>query len=254
MKKILNVIILLLSALIITGCTAEYKITVGKNINEDLTIKADTKDEYETLIKNQNDYPINKYYNDKNLEAYVMGYQNKVSYYDFEPNDSNLTLNYKSNFSLSKAKTSNIVNKCFENYEIIESKDELYISAGEEFQCLKNGLDVAKIILITDYEIIYSNADSKSSNELTWYINSNNYKNKSLKVNLYKKVVDDSKNNNKKPTTNPSDNKDDNIKEPENNKKETNYPMILAYILLGILVLIGITLILFQKKSNNNRI
>ena len=68
--------------------------------------------------------------------------------------------------------------------------------------------------MITDYEIIYSNADSKSSNELTWYINSNNYKNKSLKVNLYKKVTDDSKNNNKKPTTNPSDNKDDNIKEP----------------------------------------
>ena len=33
MKKILNVIILLLSALIITGCTAEYKITVGKNIS-----------------------------------------------------------------------------------------------------------------------------------------------------------------------------------------------------------------------------
>ena len=85
-------------------------------------------------------------------------------------------------------------------------------------------------------------------------ISIHNYKNKSLKVNLYKKVTDDSKNNNKIPTTNPSDNNDDNIKEPENNKKETNYPMILAYILLGILVLIGITLILFQKKSNNNRI
>ncbi len=254
MKRLFKIVFVLLIVFIMTGCTAEFKINVGETISEELILKADTESEYKTFIENQKNYPINKYYNDKNVEAYVTGYQNNVSYYDFQSNDDDFSLNYKSTFSISKASTSNIVNKCFEKYELVESKDELYISA-ENFQCLKNGLNVAKVTLVTDYNILYSNADSQDSNELMWYINSSNYENKSLKVNLYKKVNDTSESNKTIDNENKdnSDNNDDDTNESDN-EKETNYTMILVYILLGTLVLIGVFLILFQKKSNNNRI
>lgn len=254
MKKNYKIILLLVFAFLLSGCTADFEITVGNDIQENLTIYSDSTSEFNKLLQTQHSYPINKYYNDQSIEAYVTGYQPNVSYYDFYENDKNNTLQYNSTFTIRKAPQSNIINKCFEEYEVRSSKDELYLSTNEGFQCFENGLKSVTVTLKTKYKVMYSNADTTNGNDQIWYIDSSNYNKKMLRVNLYTKTTNDSSSSTD--TKTPSNNTKDNQTNKGNNtitEENSNLLTIVIFCILGIILLIAIV-VLIQKKMNNDRL
>lgn len=254
MKKNYKIILLLVFAFLLSGCTADFEITVGNDIQEKLTIYSDSTSEFNKLLQTQHSYPINKYYNDQNIEAYVTGYQPNVSYYDFYENDKSNTLQYNSTFTIRKAPQSNIINECFEEYEVRSSKDELYLSTNEGFQCFKNGLKSVTVTLKTKYKVMYSNADTTNGNDQIWYIDSSNYSKKMLRVNLYTKTTSDS--SSPTDTKTPSSNTKDNQTNKGNNtitEENSNLLTIVIFCILGIILLIAIV-VLIQKKMNNDRL
>ena len=254
MKKNYKIILLLVFAFLLSGCTADFEITVGNDIQENLTIYSDSTSEFNKLLQTQHSYPINKYYNDQNIEAYVTGYQPNVSYYDFYENDKSNTLQYNSTFTIRKAPQSNIINECFEEYEVRSSKDELYLSTNEGFQCFKNGLKSVTVTLKTKYKVMYSNADTTNGNDQIWYIDSSNYSKKMLRVNLYTKTPSDSSSSTD--TKTPSNNTKDNQTNKGNNtitEENSNLLTIVIFCILGIILLIAIV-VLIQKKMNNDRL
>ena len=254
MKKNYKIILLLVFAFLLSGCTADFEITVGNDIQENLTIYADSTSEFNQILQSQHSYPINKYYNDQNIEAYVTGYQPNVSYYDFYENDKDNTFKYNSTFSIRKAPQSNIINKCFEEYEVRSSKDELYLSTNEGFQCFENGLKSVTVTLKTKYKVMYSNADTTNGNDQIWYIDSSNYNKKMLRVNLYTKTTNSS--SSPTDTKTPSNTTKDNQTNKGNNtiiEENSNLLTIVIFCILGIILLIAI-IVLIQKKMNNDRL
>lgn len=247
MKKKLMIAFILLNLIMLSGCTAEYKINIGNNIYEELNITADSAEEYKTLIDFQNGQPFNKYYNDNNIEPYVNGYQDNVDYYDFKSKENDLLVNYSTTFDTVNFEKSNIINKCFETFEIRETKSELYLATGGEFQCLKEGLSSVKVIINTNYEVLYSNADSKFNDGLVWYIDSNNYNNVSLKVNLYKKTADNNKTNNADNTK--DDNKDNQITKEEKEKDHNDTMIYLGIGVISFILVLSLVLIISKKKN-----
>ena len=256
MKKKYKIILLLIFTFLLSGCTADFEITVGNDIQENLTIYADSTSEYKEIYQSQHSYPVNKYYNDQNIEAYVTGYQTNVAYYDFYEDDKNNTFNYNSTFTIRKAPQSNIINKCFEEYEVKKSGDELYLSTNEGFQCFDNGLKSVTVTLKTKYKVMYSNADTTNGNDQIWYIDSSNYSKKMLRVNLYTKT---STTDSKSSTTDTTDTKKDTTKDNQTNKENNTTfedSNLLTIILFGMfaIVLLIVIIILIKKKMNNDRL
>lgn len=262
-------LILLLIPFLLCGCKANYTIEIDESsIKEETYIYSDDSDEYNNQIYRGsvlNDYfkalpsleqsafinttgedmssSDDKDNNDFGLGTYTIKYINKT-------NEKGSTFTYR--FSKDEYQNSYIPNMNATTFKCTNSNNEIKLNLKDMYAFTSYKLleEVKVLVKVSDYyEVTSHNAEIVNGNEYMWIVTRDNYINNDLRINLKVK-----ESNSDTQDTNSSDNDNDDDTSESDNEKETNYTMILVYILLGTLVLIGVFLILFQKKSNNNRI
>ena len=221
MKKIKYSIIITFLVLL-TGCTAEYNVTIeDKTISEELKLTNVDNDYIDLFNKLPSITEENKYYNVKK-----------------EKNN----LSYSYIYRFDDYKKSNIVKNCYEALQVYQddNNDEYYIlQSGLNFTCNLIQINDYDNIIVNDvkinikvvgYDVIENNADSVNKNIYTWKINKNNYTNKPIIIKF------------KVPKNNQS----------TKNKFNINYEMIAIIIgIIFVAFLIGLGIIKSISNKNN---
>lgn len=219
MKKIIT----LLAVTLLTGCSATYDININKDsINDNIKIYTDSK-----IIKNATEDEALKF--SEKIGEWERGYD----YYQREiyTTDKITGYEYTYDFKYEEYDAMSQIRKCYKDFEFIYEKNTITINTSKEFLCKNYYKDVNKLELniSSEYEIINSNADSKSNNIHTWNINSSNYKNKPISITITKSNIVN--------------------KEQNNKKNKINIQNILVLI---IFILLIIVLIIRQKDKKQN--
>lgn len=180
MKKIF---LLILMFFILTGCTNEYTLVIGKGkIKESLlssvpsskenTCKRDSIPECDNNHDEILSVNINPLLNNPNA-----AYEKK----EYTENGENYMLRTY-DFTYENFGDSYTLNECFDSYEYKNKMNELYIYATNFTKCYQNS-DVT-IKVVTNYKVYEHNADKKEGNTYIWYINNDNYNTKDLSIRL----------------------------------------------------------------------
>lgn len=192
MKKIF---LLLITAFLLTGCTATYEINLTKNkIDDKITIMTNSNN-----VKTANDTTTDLF--TKKLGEWENGH-------DFYKREIVTTAEetgyqYTYSFNYNEYDAMSQIRKCYNDFNLKYDK-YIILSTSQEFLC-KTYYPQVKTYTITitsEYEITNSNADSVKDNTHTWHINSNNYKNKPINIQI----------NKEKKYTPPKDNSGENLK------------------------------------------
>ena len=224
MKKIY----LLLILFIVTGCSANYDLTIdNEKVIEQASITFPKSVTSEEIFKSQTKNPKPVYNDNKYF------YDKKVS------NDSkNFYLNYSFTHEIDKFTNSSILKNCFASNKIANDKDYISITTSDRFLCINDlddeaYIDEVKVTINTKLKVIKNNADKIENNKYIWIFDKDNYNNKPINITLKKdnsltsKVVKIIKNPN------------------------------LWYISLGIIVLLVIAIFGYKfiknKNINNNK-
>lgn len=166
MKKI---IILLLTILLLSGCSVEYNLEINElGIKENIDIgkfDASKIDDFEYLTP----YAI---LNDLEQKFYLFEYSNQVLNlsYDFDFLDFNMSESF---------------NQCYDVSNFSYDDNYFYILTSGEFKCLSYlgyTSDEVKINIKSDYKVVSSNADYFEDNIYTWVVNKNNKNNKPIDI------------------------------------------------------------------------
>lgn len=180
MKKILLIGILMF---FITGCSVDYEINFGKNIDETIVFDFD-EDIYKTSEKIKGDsFYIEEVLVNEKIPSLVefKDYYNKSI--KVENNKSNVTLKYTYNYD--NFEKSYLINECFEKSIVINSNDYYYIALGGNFNCFGGNEITVKIK--TDYEIVKENSDKVNNGYHIWEIKSEN-EDKKIEIHLLKEL------------------------------------------------------------------
>lgn len=215
MKK--RIIVLLFGVLLLTGCTADYNLEIDNNLLKEEITGMVSKNE---LNENNSEAP-NTVSSLINEEQYP--FANGTEIYDKKLNEDGNNINYKYsfNYDMTNFDKSSLINTCFENHEIVDLGNYYSIKLSGEFYCLyaKN----INVNVTSNLNVISNNAKKVKDNTYTWVINKDT-------TNI-EFVVDKTK-----PFT-------------KNNKKGSSTFRIISFVIL--MVLSGITYLLYKKKSNN---
>lgn len=189
MKKI---IILLITAILLTGCEATYEINIQKDkINDNIKLYTDS-----SIVNNATPNQINEF-KDK-LNEWERGYE----YYkrDIYATDKITGYNYIYDFTYEEYDAMSQIRKCYKDFEFITDENYITITTSNEFLCNTYYKDVNKLTLTitSDYKILTSNADNKEENVHQWNFTKNNAKNKPITIKIEKTApVQNNKNKSK---------------------------------------------------------
>lgn len=160
MKKIL----MILSILLLTGCTINYDLEINSNsINESITGSI-SKNEFDDITDESGDHHIYHLLYDKQASL-----SNNTSFYnqDINDNDGVIDFSYKYTYN-SNFKQSNILNRCFEN-KVFEETDDLYIiHLYGNFYCQYT--DEIEVNVRTNLAVLENNADKIDKNNYKWIL------------------------------------------------------------------------------------
>lgn len=215
MKK--RIIVLLFGVLLLTGCTADYNLEIDNNLLKEEITGMVSKNE---LNENNSEAPntVSSLINEGQYP-----FANSTEIYDKKLNEDGNNINYKYsfNYDMTNFDKSSLINTCFENHEIVDLGNYYSIKLSGEFYCLyaKN----INVNVTSNLNVISNNAKKVKDNTYTWVINKDT-------TNI-EFVVDKTK-----PFT-------------KNNKKGSSTFRIISFVIL--MVLSGITYLLYKKKSNN---
>lgn len=218
MKKI---IILLITAILLTGCNATYDINFKKeNISDNIKIYTDSK-----IVNNASQNQITEF-KDK-LNEWERGYE----YYNREiyATDKITGYNYTYDFTYEEYDAMSQIRKCYKDFEFNVDNNYITITTSNEFLCNTYYKDVNNFTLTitSEYKILTSNADTKENNVHKWNFNKNNSKNKPLTIKIEK------------------------TKPLINNEKKSN--ISITKILSVILFILIIVVLLIRKKDQKQR-
>ena len=190
MKKIFFILFLLL----LTGCTAKYDLEYKeKTFCENFEVQADNSEglnDYFNIFYNGN-ISTNFYDDEEELailkpeELETHGYKsyNKAYLSGESTNGFNLDYCFKENIDKSS-----IINTFFDNINI--SEDYIFASDSKDVFDIYENLTLITISFSTDKYIKDSNADEIKNNIHYWYVNRDNYKNKTISISLSDNILD----------------------------------------------------------------
>ena len=176
MKKIL---LLLITTILLTGCTATYEIDITKDkINDIILIETDSKN-----VNNANVATTNTF------KTKLGEWENGHDFYKRElvTTAEKTGYQYTYSFNYEEYDAMSQIRKCYEEFNLNYDKN-ITLSTSKEFLC-KNYYPQIKtytIKITSEYDITSSNADSIKDNIHTWNINANNYKNKPIELRINK--------------------------------------------------------------------
>ncbi len=241
MKKIL---ILTFSFLLI-GCSAEYTLTIDDNsYNENINIQSSNDEDRELLFSNTWMVPID-YYTYSEMDDSDYETNDKIEHYKYTAGDNNINFNY--NFNSSTIQNSTALHRCYESSRIVKNNNQIIITTSNVNTCLRdnNSLEEMTINIIVNNDVKYSNEDEKVGNKYTWYINRNNYLQKSINIT----IIDDNNESVLPSSTN-------NTPSTSNNKLNilnfnTDINMIIFCIIFFVIV--GIVILIYQKIQKDDK-
>lgn len=236
-----KIIILCLFFLITTGCSVDYELEIGKdNIKELIQFTENIENGNDTNISTgqlsykdsiDNLYKIPQpVYKDANVNPYdetqvIEG----VEYYNknmiLAENQYGIEANY--NHLISRYAKTKIINECYKNVSVLENAGTITLSTSRNNICFEqySNLDIINVTITVDdelYEVTTHNADQKEENKYHWNIDRTNYSDKSIVIELERKLAE---------------------------KKSQN----AMAVLIGFIVVISISLliVLFVAKNKN---
>ena len=221
MKKLFVTILIVI---LVTGCKAKVLIKIdGTNIEENLYY---LKEKSQLL---NNDISMT-FYNDAKPYLDVKG---TVEGFRVEPienyNDNTSTMRLYNNYeSFEQFSNSLLLEGCYDLYKISKENENYYnITTSDKFTCFERykELDNVELIIETNNDVSYSNADKREDNRYIWNINKNNSNNKKISITISKNT---------------------------NTKQKIEYEKILIGIgiVTGVLLLVIIFIYIKHKRVN----
>lgn len=179
MKKI----ILLMTIVLCTACSAEYNLTLNDNsFNEELNaMNIDSSSYYNELSVQR--FPFKSQYGTL-IDAVAPVVSDKFpesNKKDISKNNEN-NIQYFYEFNLGNYGDSNIANSCYQFFSVDAKENEVSILTGNKFYCFDvyEELDSVTININSNYKVIQSNADKIVGKKHTWYITRENASNKPI--------------------------------------------------------------------------
>ena len=185
--KILGIIVL---AFLLTGCDVNYYGEISENsFKEKTTIIPDSSKKETIQNKNLESYlesfvgtKIPSFYNADNYNGETESEKEGVEYYEINSYQNGIQAFY--DFNLYNLHRSLAMKECFneinvqKNENIYRINTNNYCKAFDKYSLL----DQVTIELLVNYDVLYSNADEVKENHYYWYLDQNNYKNKSISL------------------------------------------------------------------------
>ncbi len=223
MKKI-KFLILFISLFLLSGCSAEYNLTITRDtMEEDINAIFDKNKE--------NDYAA-RMEKIKRSAYYNMDTRDE-EYYEFKRIDSDdkIILNYKYTYLDNDLYKSEAFTRCYYKRIVNVTDENITINTDKQVSCLyKDGdkeIDNITVNVKTKLPVLENNADKVLDNTYTWYIDDSNYTNKSIYIKI-----------------------DKTIKDKENVSDLNILILVLGAIVVGIIIY----LIIRFKHNKNNKI
>lgn len=242
MKKI---IVILISLLIITGCSLndtnnvsykENSIIYNLYINDYYMENIDfylPKNAYELAKENSNvDYDSIEYILLVDNFSRPIHNNNKTFYQKtIKKLDNSVFVNLKFNYLENDFMNSNYINTCFENHEVNNTDDYFEIHLSGSFYCLQ---DKTLSIQVTSNYVEEETNGEKNNNSFKWTIDKDNYNN----VDIYYKVMRDKTK---------MISSYDNI--PSVKKNSNNNILIIEFVVIVSIFLFGFIFYIFVVKK-----
>lgn len=180
-------IALIISLLLITGCSANYEINIKNNkITEKVTLIE--KDSSLFDKKMESGSTLREAFDD------IVNYEDPFGVPTYEAKSINtnntLGIEYK---VLQNKELSGLsgLNKCYKNPKVEVVNGIVKLETGDNFECYDyyELLDSVKVVINTNHKVIESNADEKKGNSYIWNITKDG--NKNIKFS-YKEKIDSS--------------------------------------------------------------
>lgn len=258
MKK--KILILIMLLFIICGCNAEVDIKIDKySINEEITINDYVNENIskdDILLKYRKYIPVdgNIILSDTDPDERYSG----IKYYTRTSNDigNGYSLIYKYNHNFENYYNSSFVKNAFKstyiNYDKVD--DKIIVSSDSNgivlFEQYKD-LNTIKVNLISDYEVITSNADSYDGKVYTWNFSRYNNKGIYIEYNVNKYIKDDSTGNNGNNSNNQDDNEnndDENAEVIEELDSDSEFSVGFAFVMVLFALLGFVVIVIFIGK------
>ncbi len=243
MKKLL---LLIISILFITGCTANINIDINKDtVKEEYTIYGNNSDYNE--IKETATYPTPLFYDAEVENPYspTGKKQSGIQYYDSKYDDTNKKVTITGTFNLKEHIKSSVVGNCFQYYNITDDDEtgETTFSTSSGLTCEFNKFTLR---IKTPYKVTQNNADSVNSAEniYVWKFNDKNSNNKSVIITINFSETYNGQNNNQNPNV---DNNTDDTTTNETKKDSSLTPIIIISIII-VIIMLAIILKVKQRK------
>lgn len=169
--KYFKFVIIIILAIIVCGCTKEYKLYIDDGgLTEKFHMEIDSSDEYIFLLDGDF-YPLHNNFDQKFKKNLKNKGKNKV-----------LNLEYK--YSFSSFINANSFNQCFDYRNIKNEKDYYTIELSKPNGCMFN--NDYTINIITDNEVVEDNANSVKGNKYIWYVDNTKKDNFKLLIKIKK--------------------------------------------------------------------
>ncbi len=179
-------LLLIISVFLLSGCSAEYNLTINEDtMEEDINAIFDKARESE-YASNMEQIRRTAYYNFDTREN---------EYYTFkkDEDENNIILNYKYRYTDNNLYKSEAFSRCYYKRIVNVTDDYITISTDNQVACLyKDGekeIDNITVNIRTNLKVEENNADEVNGNIYTWYINDQNYTDKPINIKIKKERV-----------------------------------------------------------------
>jgi len=188
MLRVFRRLTIIISIFILTGCSANYSLTINdtKDITEYLKVIEDDKNKFNTkdlnllnatpkeYLETRLKWPLSVYEDSNPIEPVKI---NGVDYYNQNDisNDNVLGLTYSFNHDFDLFEKSKILNKCY-SYNLSSNNNIITFNTTSDFKCFDEYpiLDDITFKIYTTCSIKDNNSDEKKNNELIYYIKKDN--------------------------------------------------------------------------------
>lgn len=224
MKKV-KLILLLITAFILTGCEAHYNLTITETgMTESVDFITDNTPENKSLLQNYLKSNYMAFYNMNNRQS---------NQYDKEEinKDDSIGMRLSYTYLGDDLKKSSLLDRCYYKKSVIRTENEIVLSTDGKAMCFYKDenklLDKLVVNITTDLKVTYNNADKVDGNKYTWIIDDTNFQNKPINMKI-------------------------DLKETE----EKSFMWKFILIIIGVIIIIGISFLIFMysKNKRNNKL